>query len=162
MNHGGFVVLHTQAIVNASELPLSIIIVGVGTADFEAMEELDGDTVRLTAPDGRVAARDIVQFVPFRNFLSPPLGGGGGHGAGVSSSMARLQLAKEVLAEIPDQFISYMKANKVVPKEGHHAASMPPDPEPFAALDGMSLGSQGRHSGSIHTPGSYAGSLPSC
>jgi hypothetical protein len=25
------------------------------------MEELDGDTVRLTAPDGRVAARDIVQ-----------------------------------------------------------------------------------------------------
>ena len=46
---------------------------GVGTADFEAMEELDGDTVRLTAPDGRVAARDIVQFVPFRNFLSPPL-----------------------------------------------------------------------------------------
>jgi Copine len=40
---------------------LSIIIVGVGNADFEAMEELDGDTVRLTAPDGRVAARDIVQ-----------------------------------------------------------------------------------------------------
>jgi len=47
--------------VSASNLPLSIIIVGVGNADFEAMEELDGDTVRLTAPDGRVAARDIVQ-----------------------------------------------------------------------------------------------------
>ena len=45
----------------ASNLPLSIIIVGVGNADFEAMEELDGDTVRLTAPDGRVASRDIVQ-----------------------------------------------------------------------------------------------------
>ena len=30
----------------ASHLPLSIIIVGVGGADFEAMEELDGDTVR--------------------------------------------------------------------------------------------------------------------
>ena len=45
----------------ASTLPLSIIIVGVGEADFEAMEELDGDTVRLTAPDGKVASRDIVQ-----------------------------------------------------------------------------------------------------
>ena len=55
--------------MNAADLPLSIIIVGVGSADFEAMEELDGDTVRLTSPDGRVAARDIVQFVPFRNFL---------------------------------------------------------------------------------------------
>ena len=29
------------------------------------MEELDGDTVRLTAPDGRVAARDIVQVPQF-------------------------------------------------------------------------------------------------
>ena len=48
----------------ASNLPLSIIIVGVGNADFEAMEELDGDTVRLTAPDGRVASRDIVQVSP--------------------------------------------------------------------------------------------------
>ena len=49
--------IFVQAIVAASTLPLSIIIVGVGNADFEAMEELDGDTVRLTAPDGRVAAR---------------------------------------------------------------------------------------------------------
>ena len=27
----------------ASELPMSIIIVGVGNADFQAMEELDAD-----------------------------------------------------------------------------------------------------------------------
>jgi hypothetical protein len=32
-----------DAIVNASGLPLSIIIVGVGSADFTAMEELDAD-----------------------------------------------------------------------------------------------------------------------
>merc|ERR1719334_204539 len=69
-----------SAIVGAATLPLSIIIVGVGNADFEAMEELDGDTVRLTAPDGRVAARDIVQFVPFRNFLQQQQGGAGGGG----------------------------------------------------------------------------------
>ena len=32
-----------RAIVDASKLPMSIIIVGVGGADFDAMEELDGD-----------------------------------------------------------------------------------------------------------------------
>ena len=35
------------AIVAASRLPLSIIIVGVGRADFSAMEELDADKGRL-------------------------------------------------------------------------------------------------------------------
>lgn len=32
-----------QAVVNASKLPMSVIIVGVGGADFEAMEQLDAD-----------------------------------------------------------------------------------------------------------------------
>jgi vacuolar-type H+-ATPase subunit F/Vma7 len=36
-----------DAIVNASELPLSIIIVGVGSADFSQMQVLDGDNVSL-------------------------------------------------------------------------------------------------------------------
>ncbi|XP_069173811.1 copine-8-like isoform X2 [Procambarus clarkii] len=41
---------HTkEAIVNASSLPLSIIIVGVGGAEFDSMEELDGDVVRLSS-----------------------------------------------------------------------------------------------------------------
>ncbi|NWX34682.1 CPNE3 protein, partial [Notiomystis cincta] len=34
-----------QAIVNASKLPMSIIIVGVGEADFKAVEFLDGETM---------------------------------------------------------------------------------------------------------------------
>jgi len=51
-----------RAIVAASSLPLSIIIVGVGQADFSAMDELDGDTQRLSA-DGRLAERDIVQVL---------------------------------------------------------------------------------------------------
>lgn len=49
-----------EAIVNASTLPLSIIIVGVGNADFEAMRELDGDSVKLSYCN-RFAQRDIVQ-----------------------------------------------------------------------------------------------------
>uniref|UniRef100_A0A669CM29 Copine family member 9 n=1 Tax=Oreochromis niloticus TaxID=8128 RepID=A0A669CM29_ORENI len=49
-----------EAVVNAASLPLSIIIVGVGPAEFDAMEELDGDEVRVSSR-GRLAERDIVQ-----------------------------------------------------------------------------------------------------
>jgi hypothetical protein len=114
-----------SAIVDAALLPISIIIVGVGGADFDAMEELDGDTVRVTDQRGRVASRDIVQFVPMRNFLG--IGGPNSQGAGV-------YLAKEVLAEVPDQFIGFMKSRKIVPKIPHPNASnqsfnLPADPE---------------------------------
>ncbi|XP_076063953.1 copine-8-like [Oratosquilla oratoria] len=95
-----------EAIVNASCLPLSIIIVGVGGAEFDSMEELDGDVVRLSSR-GRYAERDIVQFVPFRDFLQ----------GGLDPHTARQRLAREVLAEVPHQFISYMKANGIIPKQ---------------------------------------------
>ena len=52
-------------IVSATELPLSIIIVGVGEADFTNMNRLDGDN-GLFNTKGQKARRDIVQFVPFR------------------------------------------------------------------------------------------------
>lgn len=51
------------AIVSASRLPMSIIIIGVGKADFSCMNELDGDDIKLTDSDGRVAYRDIVQVL---------------------------------------------------------------------------------------------------
>ncbi|KAF5957246.1 hypothetical protein HYC85_004471 [Camellia sinensis] len=54
-----------DALVKASDLPLSILIVGVGGADFKEMEILDADKgERLESSNGRVASRDIVQFVP--------------------------------------------------------------------------------------------------
>ncbi|XP_020494441.1 copine-8 isoform X2 [Labrus bergylta] len=49
-----------ESIVNAACLPMSIIIVGVGPAEFDAMVELDGDEVRISSR-GRCAERDIVQ-----------------------------------------------------------------------------------------------------
>jgi hypothetical protein len=52
-----------EAIVDASALPLSVIIVGVGDADFSAMVALDADEERLTDQHGRRAQRDVVQFV---------------------------------------------------------------------------------------------------
>lgn len=57
-----------DAIVRASGLPLSIIIVGVGPADFKAMTLLDGDDGVLRSTTGEAVYRDIVQFVPFRDF----------------------------------------------------------------------------------------------
>nr|XP_056723700.1 copine-5 [Euleptes europaea] len=93
-----------EAIVNAAKLPMSIIIVGVGQAEFDAMVELDGDDIRISSR-GKIAERDIVQFVPFRDYIDRT----GNH----VLSMARL--AKDVLAEIPDQFISYMKGRNIKP-----------------------------------------------
>jgi hypothetical protein len=51
------------AIVKASHHPLSIIIVGIGNADFSEMKVLDGDD-KVVSYNGELARRDIVQFVP--------------------------------------------------------------------------------------------------
>ncbi|KAJ8393380.1 hypothetical protein AAFF_G00061020 [Aldrovandia affinis] len=104
-----------ESIVNAACLPMSIIIVGVGPAEFDAMVELDGDEVRVSSR-GRKAERDIVQFVPFRDYVDRT----GNH----ILSMARL--AKDVLAEIPDQFLSYMKTRGIKPLPAPPPYSPPP------------------------------------
>ncbi len=117
-----------QAIVEAAVLPLSIIIVGVGNADFDAMEELDGDAVRVTSPMGKVAARDIVQFVPFSNFVRQ----------GLDSHMSRLHLAREVLAEVPDQFVGFMKSRGIKPKPPKMMPTtmrLPTDPEQLVGMN---------------------------
>ena len=48
------------AIVDLSYLPCSIIIIGVGNADFSSMDELDGDGALLKDNANRVCQRDIV------------------------------------------------------------------------------------------------------
>nr|XP_057915730.1 copine-3 isoform X1 [Doryrhamphus excisus] len=88
-----------NAIVNASRLPMSIIIVGVGGADFTAMEFLDGDDGRLRSMTGEAAMRDIVQFVPFRQFKNAP----------------KEALAKSVLAEVPGQLVEFCNVMKLAP-----------------------------------------------
>ncbi|KAH9694193.1 protein bonzai 3 [Citrus sinensis] len=60
-----------DALVRASDLPLSILIVGVGGADFTQMEILDADNGRrLESSTDRVATRDIVQFELPGQFLT--------------------------------------------------------------------------------------------
>uniref|UniRef100_A0A3B3XE63 C2 domain-containing protein n=1 Tax=Poecilia mexicana TaxID=48701 RepID=A0A3B3XE63_9TELE len=103
-----------EAVVNAASLPMSLIIVGVGPAEFDAMEELDGDEVRVSSR-GRFAERDIVQFVPFRDYID--------RSGNQVLSMARL--AKDVLAEIPDQLMSYMKSRGIEARPPQPATSDP-------------------------------------
>uniref|UniRef100_A0AAY5EH56 C2 domain-containing protein n=1 Tax=Electrophorus electricus TaxID=8005 RepID=A0AAY5EH56_ELEEL len=88
-----------QAIVNSSKLPMSIIIVGVGEADFKAMDVLDGDNGILKSPSGEAAVRDIVQFVPFKDFTNSP----------------KETLAQSVLAEVPSQLVSYFRMRGLSP-----------------------------------------------
>lgn len=69
------------------------------------MEELDGDSVTLQV-NGVSAARDIVQFVPFKDFQQ------------IESSLnAKSYLAREVLAEIPGQLVGYMKSRNIFPEQ---------------------------------------------
>ena len=49
-----------------SDFPVSVVIVGVGDADFEQMVLLDADEAPIYSQKyKRYASRDIVQFVPF-------------------------------------------------------------------------------------------------
>lgn len=56
-----------RKIAEASHLPISIVIIGIGNEDFGDMIKLDGD--RDPIPD---CERDIVQFVPFRTCQDAP------------------------------------------------------------------------------------------
>ena len=88
-----------DAIIKASHLPMSIIIVGVGGCSFQMMVELDADEGRLRLGN-EVAERDIVQFVPFRKY----------------ASSTPFELAKVVLAEVPKQLTDYMKLKGILPR----------------------------------------------
>ena len=98
-----------ERIVRASGLPLSIVIVGVGNAEFISMEALGKDKGRLADHKGHEARRDIVQFVPCRNF--------GGNSAA---------LAAEVLKEVPKQLTDFMKSINYAP--------ILPDEEPILEM----------------------------
>jgi hypothetical protein len=87
-------------LVDGSSLPLSVIIIGVGRADFSSMTVLDADENPLISSKGIRAARDLVQFVPFLKFESNPE-----------------KLANEVLYEIPGQILEYYEQNNLDPQK---------------------------------------------
>ena len=91
-----------EAIIDASDLPLSIIIVGVGDEDFSQMDQLDGDKRKLSVlgKEGKrkETTRDIVQFVK----MNPVEGEAGEVSAG------KEELSEKVLKEIPGQVEKWM------------------------------------------------------
>ncbi|XP_044333231.1 protein BONZAI 3 isoform X3 [Triticum aestivum] len=104
-----------DSIVRASDLPLSILIVGVGNADFTQMRILDADFgKRLESSTGRVATRDIVQFVPMREVQA------GG----------QVTVVQSLLEELPGQFLEYMRTRDIKPRPPQHASAPPAYPPP--------------------------------
>ena len=89
-----------DSLVEASYLPISVIIIGIGDADFSNMNFLDADDEPLIDKNGRKADRDLVQFVPFKKF-----------------SYNGELLANEVLEEIPKQVLEYYQHQKMPPRE---------------------------------------------
>ena len=77
-------------LVKLSAYPCSVIIIGVGAANFSSMTELDGDDGLLCDSRDTPAERDIVQFVEFKE------------------AMKWGNLEELVLKEIPDQVCEYM------------------------------------------------------
>ncbi|XP_051203165.1 protein BONZAI 3 isoform X1 [Lolium perenne] len=107
-----------DAIVRASDLPLSILIVGVGNADFTQMRILDADFgKRLESSTGRIATRDIVQFVPVQEVQA------GG----------TVTVVQSLLEELPGQFLEYMRTRDIKPLPPQQASApayaAPPPPQ---------------------------------
>lgn len=80
-----------QHLINASKDPLSVVIVGIGEADFSGMEFLDA--FNAATDDGR----DITKFVRFNDYRS--------YNA----------LTEAVLDEIPDQLVNFYFEKGILP-----------------------------------------------
>ncbi|CAB1102218.1 unnamed protein product [Ectocarpus sp. CCAP 1310/34] len=104
-----------DSLVAASNLPLSVVIVGVGQADFSDMSRLDGDGGMLEDSARTKATRDIVQFVPFSKYNLAE----GGMGA---------RLAADTMAEIPDQLLKFFRSKAITPNPPRPAAPLPQPP----------------------------------
>ena len=89
-----------NALVESSYLPISVIIIGIGNADFSNMDVLDADDDPLYDNNGRKADRDLVQFVPYKDFKNDGQ-----------------KLAEQVLEEVPRQIVEYYQHKKISPGE---------------------------------------------
>ena len=87
-----------DAVIDASFLPFSLIIIGIGNDHFQEMIQLDGDDAPLISSSGIRRMRDVVQFVPFNKYKNNPN-----------------ELSAKVLEEIPKQIVEFYTMNKIYP-----------------------------------------------
>ena len=78
-------------LIAASKEPLSVVILGIGDADFSGMEFLDSFDAEIES------GRDITKFVQFNDYKS------------------YTALTEAVLDEIPDQLVDYFYERGVMP-----------------------------------------------
>lgn len=88
-----------ERLVECSNLPCSILIVGVGEADFSKMKQLDNDKGKLTNIKHEKMVRDCVQFVEFRKWQDD-----------------EVQLKNQLLMELPRQIEEYMRIKGIMPE----------------------------------------------
>lgn len=60
----------------------------------------------------------------------------------MNSQVAQARLAKEVLAEIPDQFVSYMKKNRITPGSWSRSSNPSPSRQPLTTMPNVSNSQQ--------------------
>jgi hypothetical protein len=82
-----------------SNLPLSIVIVGVGNEDFGSMVKLDGDEVAI-----RAGCKDIVQFVKFQEVVKRSVP------AQLSANLSAI-----ILEEIPNALVKCFMQKEMFP-----------------------------------------------
>lgn len=107
----------------AEDAPLSIVIIGVGTGDFQLMDILTGygdESGKLRHSNGVPIARELVSFVTFHEF--------GGNAS---------QCVVEGLREVPEQFVQYFT----------NAGIKPLPPKPVPDFTGEESRSKSSHSG---------------
>jgi hypothetical protein len=82
---------------------MSVLIVGIGPTTFTSITRLE-DTRKLSH-NGHNAARDILQYAQFNEFLDK-----------YDDMAGCFHLAKHLLADIPEHLVAYMKMKGILPK----------------------------------------------
>ncbi|KAL2529017.1 E3 ubiquitin-protein ligase [Forsythia ovata] len=136
-----------QAIVEASKLPLSIILIGVGDGPWDMMKEFDDN----------IPARDFdnFQFVNFTEIMCK----------NVHQSRKETEFALAALMEIPSQYKATMELN-ILGQIGNAPERVPLPPPVYGAASGSNLKPERatsfqQSSSTYYEPNSYVEAVPS-
>ena len=88
-----------DSLVEASLLPLSLIIIGIGNTSFSQMGEINNNKEPLISSGGIKTSRNIVQFIPFNDYKNEPE-----------------KIAEKILKKIPSQVIEFYDSIQQYPE----------------------------------------------
>ena len=99
-NNYNILMILTDGIIEDMDDTINSLVIGIGNADFSNMDVLDADEDPLYDNNGRKADRDLVQFVPFKDFKNDGQ-----------------KLAEQVLEEVPRQIVEFYQHKKIAPAD---------------------------------------------